>query len=109
MGRLLTGEFELEILGLRIPLNPVNENPNDTTARYRAKVIKTDAKGVSPGDIVSVRMVHHGHADDYIGMTGIFNGDVNDIQDDINSEIDTSYSLRNARVSTTYINPFGAL
>ena len=105
MGRLLTGYFTLEIINFRPPLNS-QENPDLFTKRYEAKVIKTDDTSVNPGDIVSVRMVHYDKPEDYFGMTGDFDGDVNDIQTDIREAIDIS---RTDHPKESYINPFGPL
>ena len=105
MGRLLEGKFELDIIGLRTANNSVSDNPDDFTARYIARVIKTDAKGVNLGDIVSVRMWHYDNALAYKGRN-IFDGNVNDIQDAPELDIDTSRGTRDPK---TYINPFGPL
>jgi hypothetical protein len=105
MGKLLSGKFELDIIGLRTPNNPQSENPDEYTARYLARVVKTEAEGVKPGDIVSVKMWHYGNAEAYKGRN-IFDGDVNDIQDDPSQDIDTS---RGTRQPETFINPFGPL
>jgi len=106
MGRLLKGHFKLEIKELRPPLNSQNKNPDEFTARYKARVIKTDDVSINPDDIVSVRMWHYDKAEDYFNMIGNFDGDVNDIQSDVGEEIDIS---RSDRPPITYINPFGPL
>jgi hypothetical protein len=105
MGRLLHGKFELEIIDLRPPLNPADKNPEDFTARYNARVIKSAEKDMHPDDIVSLRMVHYDHARNYFGrISDMFDGDVNDIQDDPDSKIDIS---RSYHITETYTNPFG--
>jgi hypothetical protein len=103
MGELLHEELELKITEIRHPNNPMLANPDDNTARYKARVIRAENGEVRPGEIVSLRMLHHGKANDYIGMTGIFDGDVNDVQDRPDEDIDKS---RGARLPDSYTNPF---
>jgi hypothetical protein len=101
---LLHGNFTLKLIGLRPPLSDESRNPNEFTARYEAEVIKTDGGVVQPGDLVSVKMLHHGHFCKYFGKIGDFDGDVNDVQSDIDQKIDTA---RGNRDSETFINPWG--
>ena len=104
MGRLLHGEFKLKIQELRRPVKGISENPCNFTARYNAKVIFSSDESIHTGDIVSLRMVHYDHPSDYIGRTNVFDGDINDIQDNPKENIDVSRSNRDHE---TYINPFG--
>ena len=106
MGRLLHGEFELKILELRRPVKGISENPCDYTARYNAKVISSSDASMHTGDIVSFRMVHYDHATDFIGRINVFDGDINDIQDNPRENIDIA---RTTRDHDTYINPFGVV
>jgi hypothetical protein len=103
MGRLLHGRFVLEIIELRPPLNHQLDNPDEHTARYEARVIETVEKDINLGDIVSVKMLHHGNHHAYFGRIGIFDGDANDIQDNPAAAINMG---RSGRDPMTFINPF---
>lgn len=76
MGKLLVGEMTLKIVSVR--------NKGSDTDRYRAV-------DVSSGESVSVKFKNHGKDPHiFVGKTGTFDGNNNDIQTEPQKYIDTS-------------------
>ena len=75
MGNFVVGKFELEILQVK--------NTGDSTDRYYARVINApESSNVKQGDRVTVKFSNHNKDPNiFVGQTGIFDGDDNDIQD----------------------------